>query len=196
MKLLFGRKTLTNLDSILKKQRLHFADKNPDNQSYDFSGSHVQMWELGHKEGWVHAKELMLSNCVAGEDSWEFLQQQRVKSVHPKGNQPRISLGRTDAEAEAPILWSPDVKSQLVGKDPDAGKDWGQEDRGQQRMRWLYTTTDSMDMNLSKLQEIVEDRGAWHAAVHEVTKSCIRLSNWRITTLYIYLYAFPDSFPL
>ena len=112
----------------IKKQRHYFADKDPYCQSYDFSSSHVQMWELGHKEGWVHAKELMLLNCGAGEDSWEFLGQQRVKPVNPKGNQPRISIGRT--EAEAPILWPPDVKSQLIGKDLDAGKDWGQEEKG------------------------------------------------------------------
>ena len=76
-------------------------------------------------------------------------------SVSPKGNQPWIFTGRTDAEA--PILWPPDVKSQLIGKDPDAGQDWKQKEKG---IRWLDSTTDSMDMNLRKLQEIVEDREA------------------------------------
>ena len=74
-----------------------------------------------------------------------------IKPVNPKGNQPWILIGRTDAEAEAPILWAPDVKSQLIGKNPDAGKDWGQEKRRWQRMRWLDDITDLIDMNLSKL---------------------------------------------
>ena len=77
------------------------------------------MWELDHKEGWV----TMFSNCGAGEDSWEFLGLKEIQPVHPKGNQAWIFIGRTDAEVEAPILWPPDVKSWLTGKDPDAGKD-------------------------------------------------------------------------
>ena len=72
----------------------------------------------------------MLSNCSVGEDSWESLGQQEIKPVHPKGNQPWMSIGKTDAEAEAPILWPPDVKNWLIWKDPDAGKDWGQEKAG------------------------------------------------------------------
>ena len=95
------------------------------------------------------------------------------KDIQPanfKGNQPCIFIGRTDAEAEALILWSPDVKSWLIGKDADAGKDWSKRRRGQQRTRWLDNITDSMDINLSKLQEIAKNRGAWHAAIHGVTE--------------------------
>ena len=84
---------------------------------------------------------------------------------------PEYSLGRTVTEAEAPILWPPDAKSQLIGTDPDAGKTEGKRRRGWQRMSWLNSITDSMEMNLSKLQETVEDRGAWYATVHEVAKS-------------------------
>ena len=92
-----------------------------------------------------------------------------IQPAHPKGNQSRVFIGRTDAKA--PVLWLPDAKNWLTGKDSNAGKDLGQEKRGRQRMRWLNGIIDSMDMSLSKLQEIVKNREAWRASVHGVTKS-------------------------
>ena len=94
-----------------------------------------------------------------------------IKSVKPKENQPWIFIGRTDGEAEAPILWPLDVKSQLIGKDSDSGKDWKQEEKGMAENEMLESITNLRDMNLSKHGEAVKDKGAWCAAVHGVAKT-------------------------
>ena len=104
----------------------------------------------------------------------------KIKPVNPKGNQPWLFIGRSVTEAL--ILWPHDAKNRLIGKDPDAGKDWRQKEKWEQRMRWLDSIPNSMDMNLSKLQEIVEDRGAWCATVHGVAKNQTQLSNWTTMT--------------
>ena len=100
-----------------------------------------------------------------------------IQPIHPKGNQSWIFIGRNDAEAETPILFPPDAKSWLIGKDPDPGKDWGQEKKGMTNDE-MDGVTNSMNMSLSKLPEIVKDRKAWSAAVYGVAKSRTWLSDW------------------
>ena len=153
---------------LIKKQRHHFADKRPYSQSYGLSSSHVWMGELDHTEDWAPKSWCLW--IVVLEIIESPLDSKEIKLVNPKENQPWIFIGRTNAEAEAPIFWPPDAKSQLIRKDPDAGRIEGKRRKGWQRMRWLNSTTNSTDMNLSKLQEIVKDREAWHAAVHGVSE--------------------------
>ena len=111
-----------------KKQRHYSANKGPSSQSYDFSSSHVWMWELDSKESWA------LKNWCVWTEVLKILESpldcKDIQPVHPKGNQSWIVIGRTDAEAETPILWPRDMKNWLIGKDPDAGKDWRQEEKG------------------------------------------------------------------
>ena len=119
-----GKKSYDKSRQHIKKQRHHFANISPSSQSYGFSKSHVWTWGLDHKEGWVPKNWCFWT--VVLENPLDC----KIKPVNPKGNQPWIFIGRNDAEAEAPIFWPPDVNSLLIGKDPDAGKEGGQEEKG------------------------------------------------------------------
>ena len=148
----------------VKKQRHYFADKGLSSQSYGFSSSRVRMWELDHKESWA-LKNWCFCTVVLEKTLESPLDCKEIKLVSPKGNQSWIFIGRTDAEAETPILWPPDVKNWLIGKDPDVGKYWRQEEKGTtEDDGWMASVTQWT--SLSKLWELVMDREAWHAAVH------------------------------
>ena len=119
--LLLGRKVMTNLDSILKSRDITLSS-----QGYGFSSGHVWMWELDYKESWV-LKNWCFWTVVLEKTFESSLDRKEIQPVHPKGDQSWVFIGGTDVEAESPIFSPPDVKSWLTGKDPDAGKDWGQE---------------------------------------------------------------------
>ena len=135
------------------------------------------MWELDCKESWA-LKNWCFWTVVLEKTLESPLDSKEIQPVHPKGYQSWVFIGRTDAEAETPVLWPPHVTSWLIGKNPDAGSDWGRKRRGRQRMRWLDGITDLMGMSLSKFRDLVIDREAWRAAIHGVTKSQTWLSDW------------------
>ena len=138
------------------------------------------MWELEHKEGWA-LKNWYFWIVVLEKTLESPLDCKEIKPVNPKGNQSWIFIGRTDAEAKAPTLWPPDGKSWLIGKDPDAWEDWKQKEKGVAEDE-IGSSTDSVNMNLSKFWELEEDRGTWHGTVHGVEKSSTELSNLKTTT--------------
>ena len=115
---------------------------------------------------WMDLEIIILSDC------------KEIQPVHPKGDQSWVFFGKTDIEAETPILWPPHAKSWLTGKDPDAGRDWGQEEKETTEDEMADHITDSMHMSLSELRELVMDREAWRAVIHGVAKSRTQLSDW------------------
>ena len=137
----------------------------------------MHMWELDYKESWA-LKNWCFWTVVLEKILESPLDSKEIQPVHPKGNQSWIFIGRTDAEAETPILWPPDAKNWLSGKDSHAGKDWRQEEKGLTENEIVDGIIDSIDMSLSKLRELVMHRKTWSAPIHGVRRSRTRLSNW------------------
>ena len=153
----------------INKQRHYFASKVPSSQGYGFSSCHVWMWEPDYKESWV-LKNWCFWTVVLEKSLESLLDFKEIQPVHPQGHQSWVFFERTGVETETPVLWSPDVKSWLSWKYPEAGKDWGQEEKG--------TTEDDMDMASGGLRQLVMNKEVWCAVVHGVTKSWTRLSDW------------------
>ena len=174
--LILGKKVITNLDSILKSRDITLPTNVRLVKAMVFP---VVMYgcESWTEESWV-PKNWCFWTVVLEKTLDSPFNFKKIQLVHSKGDQSWAFIGRADAKAETPILCPPDVKSWLIGKDPDAGRDWGQEEKGWQRTRWLDGITDSMDMRLSELRELVMDRKAWRAEIHGVAKNQTRLSDW------------------
>ena len=144
--------------------------------THSFSSSHVQMSELDHKEGWA-LKNWYFWTVMLKKTLESPLYIKEIKPVSPRGNQPWMFIGRMDAKVEAPTLWLPDVNSWLTGKDSDAGKDWGQEEKEaeDEMVRYHHQLNGH---EFEQTQEIVKDREAWCVTVYGVAKNWTQLSHW------------------
>ena len=181
--LLLGRKAMTNLDSIFKSRDITLPTKvHIVKAIFPAVMYRCESWIIKNAE----CQRTDAFKLWCWKRLWEPLDSKEIKPVNPKRNQNSVFTGRTVAEAEAPILLPSNAMSWLIGKDPDAGKDWKQKEEGQQWMRWLHSVADSVGLNLSKLREVVEDREAWCAAVHGVAKSQTGLSDWTTAASFLF----------
>ena len=186
--LLLGRKVMTNLDIILKSRDITLPTKVYLVKAMVFPV--VWMGELEYKESWV-PKNWCFWTVMLEKSLESPLDCKEIQPVHPKGDQSWVFIGRTDVEAEAPILWPPDAKSWLIWKDPDAGKDWGQEEKGMtedEMVGWHHWLNGHV---FGWTPGVVMDREAWCDAVHGVTKSRTWRSDWidtviKCSSFYVY----------
>ena len=169
----------------VQRQR-HSAVTDLNSQEYGVPSGHLWLQELDYKDDRM-PKYWCLETVVLEKTPESLLDSKEIKTVSLKGSQPWMLSGRTDGEAEAPVFWSSDVNSWLIGKSPMLGKREGRRRRRCQRMRLLDGIADAMDMNLDKLQEMVRDGEVWCAAVHGATKSWTQLDNWITTKISVYL---------
>ena len=187
--LLLGRKVMTNLDSILKSRDITMPTNVRLVKSMVFPVVVYACESWDSEESWV-LKNWCFWTVVLEKTLGSPLDYKKIQPVHPKGDQSWVFIGRTDVEAETPVLWPPDAKSWLTGKDPDAGKDWGWEEKGMTEDEMAGWHTDSMDMGLGGLRDLVMDREAWRASIHGVAKSQTRLSDWTELMAEIDLFVF------
>ena len=181
-RLLLGRKVMTNLDSIFKSRDITLPVKAHLVKAMVSPVVMYGCWELNHKESWA-PKNWCFWTVVLEKTLESPLDCKKIQPIHPKGDQSWVFIGRTDVEAETPILWPLDARSWLFGKDPDAGKDWGQEEKGMTEDEMVGWNHRLNGHEFEQTLEIVKDREAWRTADHRVAKSQTQLSNWTTTTM-------------
>ena len=177
----------------IKKQRHYFADKGPSSQNSGFSSSHVWMWELDYKVSWV-PKNWCFWTVVLEKTLESTLDCKEIQSVHPKRDQPWVFIGRTDVEAETPILWPPDVKNWLTGKDPDTGKDWRWEEKGtteDEVVGWHHQLDGHEFQQAPGIGGGQGKPGVLHSMGRQESDMTERLNNNKINERLIASYGFP-----